>query len=232
MIKIISIASMLLFINNAVLANNYFVDEKCNDNLKFNITYSYLKNLTIEELITKANEAKACTNYKAVIKYDTEILNRQPNNYFVYNQRANARGSLEDFDGAIADFKKFLSIDYPNKKPEHNAEIYKNIAWYYYRKAEAFKNQEDYKSAIKNYTEAIKLKAKNPEAFEWRGRCKIEISRNPFILDAFESGLLDLNYSKEQYLQQGDTEKYQRMIDTYKIAQELKLQLMQLQKGY
>lgn len=226
MVKFFIIVFLLLFINNATQASNYFINEQCNENLKFNITYSYLKSLSNEKLIDKANEAKACTNYKAVVKYDTEILSRQPNNYYIYNQRAIARGALEDYDGAISDYKKILSMDYPGKKLEHNAEIYKNIAWYYYRKADEFKSQEDYKAAIKNYTESIKLKPKNPEAFEWRGRCKIEISRTPFVLETFESGLLDLSYSKEQYLQLGDTEKYQKMIDTYRAGQELKLQLL------
>lgn len=148
---------------------------------------AYFNRANLYVSFEKNNEAM--NDFCMAIKYAPD--------YDSYNNRGLLRMNIEDYDGAIYDFTKAIAID---SKPES---AYFNRGYVYY-----LQNQLD--KSISDLSVAIKNKSHNPDAYYYRGLSKA-------ILGKKESGLVDLNRAKEQYLEINDTENYQKCIQKINI---------------
>jgi len=198
------------------------------------------------ELMDKAAEADKSGNYVMALRYYDKMLEISPTNapiyalrglIYLYEYNANtyalsdfnsaikytskpvasyyqyrgiARMRLEDIDGALSDTAKAIEIN--NKNSESNAELYCIRALLHSRKG-------DEKLAIDDATVSIKLKSKNPRAFYYRALAKMGYAVKLKSVTMLDSALQDLNYSKEQYLEQGNMDGYQEVMETYKRYQ-------------
>ncbi|QLH33044.1 MAG: tetratricopeptide repeat protein [Cyclobacteriaceae bacterium] len=88
--------------------------------------------------------------------------------------------TLEDYDGAIADYTKAIELD------DTNPTYYDNRAW---SKTE----KENYAGAIEDYTASIELYPSDPETYYQRGLVKLLMNNN-------YDGCLDLKRADEMGL--------------------------------
>ncbi len=211
---IILIILTLVILHNESFSWEFPTEEKC-VSLEFKTDYMYLKDTPDSELAQGQYNAFHCGKYFEAVTYNTELIKRHPDDFWLYAARAQAKSALGDQTGAINDYKKQLSMNSEYKTPDRIANINFKIGFQYVSLHIKDFNVEYAQKAIPYFTEAIKNKPKYPEAFEWRGRCKYIVGDKTSNLQMINSGIQDLEYAKEQYLQLGYMSDYKKAIETY-----------------
>jgi len=158
------------------------------------------------------NYTQALNDFSSAIKYGSP-------NSGNYTFRGFTRMKLGDLDGSISDLTKAISINNQNKTPD---------AFAYCTRALVYSMKQEHKLSIEDATVSIKLQPKNPEAYQFRGLSKVLLYSKQHssmdlqsALEGVQSGLNDINYAKEQFLQGVDMEGYQGAIEAYKATQNI-----------
>ena len=130
--------------------------------------------------------SEALLDYKKSIEYNCKnskalLASSEIKNYY------------GDYSGALQDIKSYSIL-----KPD--------VMQAYMIAGALNSTLKKYDAAIIDYTQAIKLKNKNPEAFYWRGLCEIATNKT-------NKGLQDLDFAKRQYLQLDNVQKYKEVSD-------------------
>lgn len=154
----------------------------------------YLENLNIMD--------SAISDFTNAIKYN-------PNESEYYTMRGIARMRIEDSDGAYTDLTKAIEINKQNGTPKALPYCVRGLV-------NSMKGNE--KAAIEDTTQSIKLQPKNPQAFHYRGLSKMSLALKISSIQTMDSSIQDLNYAKEQCLQEGDSTEYQNVLESYKRA--------------
>lgn len=89
----------------------------------------------------------------------TKAIESNPKNIIAYNKRGVAKAGVNDFNGAIKDYNKAISIDADFKDS-------------YYNKANANREVGNFIEAINDYNNAIKINSNYVEAYNNRGLAK------------------------------------------------------------
>ena len=139
----------------------------------------------------------------------TNAIKYNPNESEYYTMRGIARMRIEDSDGAYTDLTKAIEINKQNGTPKALPYCVRGLV-------NSMKGNE--KAAIEDTTQSIKLQPKNPQAFHYRGLSKMSLALKISSMQTMDSGIQDLNYAKEQCLQEGDSTEYQNVLESYKRA--------------
>lgn len=148
---------------------------------------------------------QALQDFTLALKYDSN-----QSTYYIY--RALCRIKLGDNSGAISDLNNAIEIN--NKVGDKDAFVYFTRALLYYE-------NKNHKNAIEDATAAIKIQPKYPDAFYCRGMAKIGIAIKNRSVSELELGIKDINYAKEQYLEKGDIDGYQKTVKSYNSYQKI-----------
>lgn len=154
----------------------------------------YLENLNIMD--------SAISDFTNALKYNS-------NESKYYTMRGIARMRADDVDGAYIDLTKAIEINKQKETPQ---------ALPYCVRGLVNSMKRNNKAAIEDTTQSIKLQPKNPQAFHYRGLSKMALSLEQLSMQTMDSGIQDLNYAKEQCLQEGDMVEYQSVLESYKRA--------------
>jgi len=115
-------------------------------------------------------------DYTGAIEDSISALKINSNNFWAYNLRGISRLALQDHKGAIKDFSMAIELDYTQRMTFYN----------YYLRGIAKAYLGDSSGAILDFDESIKLDAKHHEAYDARGRIRIELGDT-------EQGCIDLH---------------------------------------
>ena len=132
--------------------------------------------------------------YKDAVDYYNKAIGIKPNESIIYFNRGVSKYSLKDYNGAIADFeytiylnpndnvaRPFLSMakenvakhpvkTVPKSYTVQHAQPVRQPSWQdYYKNGEKHANQKNYKAALSDFTNAIKLNPNNADSYAWRG---------------------------------------------------------------
>ena len=154
----------------------------------------YLENLNIMD--------SAISDFTNALKYNS-------NESKYYTMRGIARMRADDVDGAYIDLTKAIDINKQKGTPDSETYCVRGLV-------NSMKRNE--KAAIDDTTQSIKLQSKNPRAFHYRGLSKMALALEQISMQTMDSGIQDLNYAKEQCLQEGDMVEYQNVLKSYKRA--------------
>lgn len=128
--------------------------------------------------------AKSLKDYNEALKYC-------PNEIKILEPLMNLQIKIQDYDGALLNANKIIILE-------------PNIARHYMNRAHIYFELTQYQNAINDYTKAIVLQPKNPEAFELRGY-------NEILKGNKDKGFIDLKYAKQQYYELEMYDKYQQI---------------------
>lgn len=128
--------------------------------------------------------AKSLKDYNDALKYC-------PNEIKILEPLMNLQIKIQDYDGALVNANKIIILE-------------PNITRYYMNRAHIYFELTQYQNAINDYTKAIVLQPKNPEAFELRGY-------NEILKGNKDKGFQDLKYAKQQYYELEMYDKYQQI---------------------
>jgi tetratricopeptide (TPR) repeat protein len=113
----------------------------------------------------------ALADYRSAIELYTQVINSDPQEALIYNNRGLVYASLRNFELAIADFNKSIELD-------------PNLAIAYSNRGVAYENLGKLDQAIGDYNVAIKLDGKVALSYANRGNCYVELgSRDKAIAD-------------------------------------------------
>lgn len=132
------------------------------------------------------NVESALIDYNAAVKYS-------PAHSENFINRGILRQDLGDHTGAIEDYTKAIQLDNKNSDA-------------YYNRGCAYFDSQQYLQAITDFTKSIHLEPNNPDAFFYRA-----LSYG-FLNKAAECKR-DFNYAKNLYMQNGQLDMYQKVID-------------------
>lgn len=139
----------------------------------------------------------------------TNAIKLNPNDSNNYTMRGIARMRLGDKDGAYTDLTKAIDINKQKGTPQALPYCVRGLI-------NLLKKND--KAAIEDTTQSIKLQPKNPQAFHYRGLSKMSLAVKQLSMQTMDSSIQDLNYAKEQSLQEGDMAEYQNVLKSYKRA--------------
>ncbi|NEO47954.1 MAG: tetratricopeptide repeat protein, partial [Moorea sp. SIO4A3] len=153
------------------------------------------------------NEKDALSDYNKIIELSKNIKTSQNTSIselraFTFNYRAYTHARLGDYENAIEDCKKSISLGnkFNSAKKPQIALAYKSCGF-------VFALKKDYSKAIRYYDKAIRLDSKLGEAFEYRGLAHSKLG-NPQL------ALKDLRRAIQLYNEQGKKSDQQRVINT------------------
>ncbi|MEM2175141.1 MAG: AAA family ATPase [Candidatus Micrarchaeia archaeon] len=107
-----------------------------------------------------------------------------PNNPMIYNNRGDAYYRKQEYEKAIADYDKAISLD-------------KNYLKAYYNRGLAYACLQDYESAIENFSKVIELDDKFVEAYNTRGLAYMYLEKYEEAENDFNKCLeLDPNFTE------------------------------------
>lgn len=135
---------------------------------------------------TLGDVESALIDYNAAIKYSPAHSENFVNRGFL-------RQDLGDYTGAIEDYTKAIQLD--NK----DSDTYYNRGYTYFA-------SQQYIEAIADFTKSIHLEQNNPDAFFYR-------ALSYGFLNKVAEYKRDLNYAKNLYMQNGQLDRYQMVID-------------------
>lgn len=111
--------------------------------------------------------------WKDAVVLFTDLIKKNPDKYFGYLKRGDARAFNRDYDGAIEDYNKVISM----KPFMYDAFINRGNAFCYLGK---------YDKAIDDFSNSLKIKYNNVEAFNSRGNVRL-------ITGDYENAISDFN---------------------------------------
>lgn len=160
----------------------------------------YQRGLWYEKEYNDTNNA--LNDFTTAVQYDSKHVK-------ALIASSSIKHKYNDYSGALFDIKKAIEIT-PNDYTLHflSGTLYSSL-------------KNDIK-AIESYTESIKIKNKNPDSFYYRGLSEIRNGQ-------FNKGLQDLEYSKQQYLEQKKYDKYKK---TSMTIEDLKTVLYEQKEVY
>ncbi len=127
---------------------------------------------TVEDYLKIAHQKDADLDYAGAIAIYDAILKQYPKEFpDVYADRADARSSIDDYKGAIADFNKALALD-SVKKPKDQ---FLNHGVVLKERGNAKRYSDDYKGAIADYTQALALNPKDNELLPDRADVRLTL---------------------------------------------------------
>ena len=109
----------------------------------------------VQELFKVALAARTAGDYERAMNLYGEILSLDPNNWSAFFNRASARQSLRDYQGAVADFSEALRARQATGFPGNNAQVYAS-------RASAYLGIGDAPKALEDMTRAIDLGVGDP----------------------------------------------------------------------
>ncbi|MFM2062445.1 MAG: hypothetical protein RLZZ507_2115 [Cyanobacteriota bacterium] len=125
-----------------------------------------------------------------------------------YGLRAFLRNKLNDYQGAIEDYKEAIEL-----KSELAKEYNEKLAYAYYNRGVYLHNLEEYDAAIENYTNAINLDPLLDSAYGNRG-----LIYRGFYND--EAAIADFTKAAEISLNQGNVERYNKLMKLVRDLQD------------
>ncbi|GAX41804.1 tetratricopeptide TPR_2 repeat protein [Tolypothrix sp. NIES-4075] len=128
----------------------------------------------------------------ALADYD-QAISLNIKNVNIYNDRGNVRFNLGDKQGAIADYDQAIRL---------NPKYY--LA--YYNRARVRFALKDLQAAIADYSQAIRFNPKYAYAYHYRGNARLDLGDK-------QEGIRDLQQAAKLYLQEGNTKRYQQVLD-------------------
>lgn len=140
--------------------------------------------------------------YAKSLKDYNDALNYCPNEIKILEPLMNLQIKIQDYDGALVNANKIITL-----KP--------NIVRNYMNRAHIYFELTQYQNAINDYTKAIVLQPKNPEAFELRGY-------NEILKGNKDKGFQDLKYAKQQYYELEMYDKYQQILKSINELKSIK----------
>ncbi|WP_260446805.1 tetratricopeptide repeat-containing serine protease family protein [Nostoc sp. 2RC] len=171
---------------------------------------------------------------KSAIADYNRAIEINPNYLLAYNNRGIARNSLDDSKNAIADFNQALKIN-PNYAEAYGGrgisyyqlgdkqkaiadfnqalKINPNLTPPYAARAIARFELGDKKGAIADFTTALRLNADFAPAYSGRGIVRYQLGDK-------QGAIADLQKAANLFLEQGNTEQYQKMLELIKQLQQ------------
>ncbi len=170
--------------------------------------------------------------YEQAIATDREIIQRDEEDYRAYYNRGLAYSAVNNYHKAIADYQMAL-IYSPDSQIESKSLIYNDLAVAYvvlakneaaifnfsqaialdknnyntyYNRGCAYHQQGKYQAAIEDFSQAIQLKPDLTQAYVNRGILRHQIGE-------IDTALNDLNLALQQYLNQGNREQYDLVLN-------------------
>ena len=128
----------------------------------------------------------------AALKDYNKVLDFIPNDEDTLEDLIFIYDYLQDYNSLITITKKRI-----NNNP--------NNEYLYYFLSTVYIKIYDFKNTILYATKSIKIKSKNPLAFQLRGLAELEIGQT-------EKGYQDLNYAKRQFLELNDIDRYKKTV--------------------
>lgn len=158
-------------------------------------------------------------DYSSAIKYDNGSDKTLTVAY--YTGRAYFRGKIEDYSGAISDYRQVIKI-----QEELNLRIDQSLVSI----GCMFLKNKEYKNAIVEFDKSIKINNINPEAYMYRSRAKLELSLSMVndcsdkkalvnAIKIIEDARKDLSIAKDQFLNNNDMSGYNEAMDYSKIIE-------------
>ncbi len=142
----------------------------------------------------RAKDYLMLSEYEKALK-DSDQSIRLDSKYYYYGLRGTIKYYLNDYGGAINDFKKSIEINSENA----NA---------YYFLGVVNEEVKDFESALENYSEAIKINPKNAFAYSKRGNAKSELEEYKSAIDDYSQAInLDSNLI-DAYFGRGNAKAY------------------------
>ena len=152
-------------------------------------------------------------NYKRSIAYLDSAIKGSPANADYWINRGIVRQSLRDTSGALADFKKALTVDPASSLATHNIAVLSGF-------------HGDFKESEKLLTEAIEKNPKLPYSYAERGYIRMKTNNWKGALSDFSEAILLENTEPNNWLYRGVTKEklkdYQGALADYTHAIKMK----------
>jgi tetratricopeptide (TPR) repeat protein len=162
-------------------------------------------------------------DYQGAVTDFTEAIRIDPFNAYFYYNRGRAKEGMKDYQSAMNDYNEAIRLDTPDtgsyklteslKQNLINEDVLDHISIRAYkRRAEIKLELEDYKGAIADYNEVIRLNPTSPSTHNNRGEAKI-------LSGSLQGGLSDLRIAVNLYQQiglRGDSLLIQNRIEAYR----------------
>ncbi|WP_139458623.1 tetratricopeptide repeat protein, partial [Bathymodiolus thermophilus thioautotrophic gill symbiont] len=104
-----------------------------------------VKEMTLDELWQESDDIVDSLDYDRQIEVYTQIIELDPENANVFNNRGNAYSKLKNYEKAIENYNQAIKL-----KPDH--------ANSFYNRGNVYSDLKRHKKAIEDYDQAIKLK--------------------------------------------------------------------------
>ena len=146
---------------------------------------SLLAAQTAIEWYDKGNTAYYAKDYEAAINYYTKAIDQKYSPLAdAYNNRGIAKHKLQQYDEAIKDYDKAISLD-------------PNYAHAYFGRGVAKHKLQQYDEAIKDYDKAISLDPNDAHAYFGRGVAKDKLQQYTEAIKDYDKAIsLDPNYAR------------------------------------
>jgi tetratricopeptide (TPR) repeat protein len=168
-------------------------------------------------------------DYQGAVTDFTEAIRIDPFYAYFYYNRGRAKEEMKDYQGAMYDYTEAIRLDTPDTDSyklteslkqnltSHNRASNEDVLDHisiraYKRRAEIKLELEDYKGAIADYNEVIRLNPTSPTTHNNRGEAKI-------LSGALQGGLSDLRIAANLYQQiglRGASLRIQDRIEAYR----------------
>lgn len=129
-------------------------------------------------------------NYTESIKNLTVAVNAAPNKFEPYFYRGLAKYSLGDYNGAIADLNRSISIN-----------AYFSYSYLY--RGLCKQQQKRFHEALKDYADAIHRGPNNPDIFVNRGAAKLQLKLYQSAISDFDTAIILDSKNENAYLNRG-----------------------------
>lgn len=140
------------------------------------------------ELMKQASIAGQKGENEKAVEYLTQAIIMRPNESVGYSQRGHQKLKMNDFNGAIEDFTKYIELSSNNKKP-----------FGYLNCGRAKYELKDYQGALNDFNIAISLKPDFGYAYYYQGLAYKALNLNDKACTSFKMGkdLKDKDSKKE-----------------------------------
>lgn len=127
--------------------------------------------------------------YSSIVQYTSQEIKKNPNDFFLYKTRADAKYGLKDYQGAIADYDTSIQLN------SDNSEAFLN-------RGNAFYQIKKYTLAEADFRNAVKLNPNEINAYIFIGIIKQKQLKFREAIDYY-SRALNLNYSEDAMFNRG-----------------------------
>ena len=153
----------------------------------------YVNDRALIKLYFVKNEESALSDFNKILEMDIDSMvyyNSQIDKGVIYLRRGDIKFANEDFNGAISDYNKAISIN-------------PNDAQMYYLRGYAKGKLKDFEASIRDYDKAIQLNPYHESAFHLRGVSKALIKDYEGACDdwkhAYKMGVKEVKNSLYRY---------------------------------